>query len=389
MVGNAKHPRRGSTDSSMMPIPKRISWRVLMIAAAWIGSAGCAVSTQRQGADGAGAPVPAAPVAAVSPVQDAPLAVEDAPVVVVTPGVADGPVDSYVIGADDLLGISVYGESDLSNSQIVRPDGKIAFPLVGDVQASGLSPDELRERLTVQLARFVKNPRVTVIVEAYKSRRVSVVGEVQRPGVVPLAAQTSLLEAISRAGGVTDNADLEGAVLVRNGRIMPVNFEKLLRSGEVAQNNLLLQPADVVLIPNVAAKKVFVLGEVQRPLVAALKYHTNLVEAIAMAGGFTPNARKENVLVVRGGLGAPRILKIDVNAVTTGALEQNVALQPGDIVYAPRSVVGDVDRFFQHLTTWLQPIVLAETGIFLGPDVSSVLQNGRTLSGTNVSVAPQ
>ncbi len=360
-----------------------------MVAAAWVGSAGCGVPTQRQGADSGGAPAPAAPIAADRPVQAAPLVIEDAPTVVATPAVANGPVGSYVIGADDSLGISVYGESDLSNSQTVRPDGKIAFPLIGDVQASGLSPDELREQITERLARFVKNPRVTVIVEAYKSRRVSVVGEVQRPGVVPLAAQTRLLEAISRAGGITDNADLEGAVLVRNGRIMPVNFENLLRNGEVAQNNLLLEPADVVLIPNVAAKKIFVLGEVQRPLVASLKYHTNLVEAIAMAGGFTPNAHKENVLVVRGGLGAPRILKIDVNAVTTGTLDQNVALQPGDIVYAPRSLVGDVDRFFQHLTTWLQPIVLAETGIFLGPDVSSVLQNGRTLSGTGVSVSPQ
>src|SRR5512139_3054579 len=89
---NGQHPQPGSTDSSMMPIGKRTSSGVLMIAAAWIGSAGCAVPTQRQGADGAGAPVPAAPVAAVSPLQEAPSAVEDAPVVVAAPAVADGPV---------------------------------------------------------------------------------------------------------------------------------------------------------------------------------------------------------------------------------------------------------------------------------------------------------
>ncbi len=299
-------------------------------------------------------------------------------------------VRPYRIGADDELDISVYGEADLSKTQTVRPDGKIAFPLVGDVQAAGLTPDELRTRISDKLVKFVKNPRVTVIVAAYKSKRVSVLGEVKRPGVVPLSGNTTLLEGISRAGGITQDADLEGALLVRDGHVLPVNFEKLLRAGAVAENNLPLQPADVVLIPNVAAKKVFVLGEVQRPLVASLKYSTNVVEIIAMAGGFTRDAEKTNVLVVRGGLGNPTLLKVDVDAITkNGKLDQNLALRAGDIVYAPRSRIGDLDHFFQHISTWLQPIVLAETGIFLGPDVSSVLQNGRTVSGTAVSVNPK
>jgi len=375
-----------------MRASSKASWVAAIVAGLLLGGAGCAGRTQRVATESPGAPALASgqPAAAAVAVRPAPMITEDAPLPSPSPRSEGARPRSYRIGEDDELSISVYGESDLSKTQSVRPDGKIAFPLVGDIEASGLTPDELRGQLTQKLARFVRNPRVTVIVESYKSKRVSVLGEVKHPGIVPLTAKTSLLEGISKAGGVTENADLEGAMLVRQGHVMPVDFEKLLRGGEVAQNNLPLDPADVILIPNVAAKKVFVLGEVQRPLVAALKYRTSLVEVIAMAGGFTRDAEKKNVLVVRGGLGTPKIVKINVDAITNeGELDQNLPLQPGDIVYAPRTLVADVDRFFQHISTWLQPIVLAETGIFLGPDVYSVLTTGETTTNTAVSVNPQ
>ncbi len=283
------------------------------------------------------------------------------------------PHAAYEIGAADELDISVYGEPDLVTKQAVRPDGKIAFPLIGDVQASGRTPDELRRKITQDLARFVRNPRVTVIVSAYKSKKVSVLGEVRYPGVVPLSPDITLLEGVSRAGGVTENADLEGAMLVRNGRVLRVSFEKLLRAGDIEHNNVALESADVILIPNVAAKKVFVLGEVRQPLVTSLKYALNLVEIIAMAGGFTKDAEKKNVLVIRGGLGDPKILTVNVEAITRrGRIDQNIALRNGDIVYAPPSLIADVDRFFQHLTTWLQPIVMAESGVVLGLGTTAV-----------------
>jgi polysaccharide export outer membrane protein len=295
---------------------------------------------------------------------------------------------AYTIGADDELAVSVYGEADLSKTQTVRPDGKIAFPLIGDVQASGLTPDELREQITEKLAKFVRNPRVTVIVSAYKSKKVSVLGEVRYPGVVPLSFGTTLLEGISRAGGVTENADLEGALLVRKGHVVRVSFDKLLHGGDFDRNNLPLESSDFILIPSVAAKKVYVLGEVKRPLVTSLRYGVNLVEVIALAGGFTLEAERKNVLVIRGGLGDPTIMKVNVDAITKrGVVDQNLALKAGDIVYAPRSLIADVDRFFQHLSTWLQPIVMAETGIILGPSVKDVLTTG-TQTGTSVVVSP-
>ncbi len=328
----------------------------------------------QQSAPAVALPVHEIPLAAAEPIADAPAAdrTERA---------------TYRIGVDDELDISVYGESDLAETQSVRPDGKIAFPLIGDIRASGLTPDELREQMVRKLAKFVRNPQVTVIVSAYKSKRVSVLGEVLYPGVVSMSAPITLLEGISKAGGLTERADLEGSMLVRQGQVVPVNFEELMNGGDLARNNQPLQPADVILIPNITAKKVFVLGEVNRPLVTTTKYGVNLAELIAMAGGFTHDAERKNVLVVRGGLSHPTVLKIDVDAVARGE-NQNVALRPGDIVYAPRTLIADTAQFMAYLSNILQPIVLAETGIVLGPNVYSTLVHGRTQTPTGVVVSP-
>jgi protein involved in polysaccharide export with SLBB domain len=386
-------------------------------------------------------------------------------------GGAEAQMGSYRIGEDDELEISVYGDNDLSKTQAVRPDGKLAFPLIGDVQAAGLTPDELRARITEGVARYVRNPQVTVLVTKYLSRRVSVLGEVKTPGllrtssdltvleaisraggltdsanlqatvlvrngetrsvdlgrllrgdlsqnmvlqtndtlvvpdikekkvfvlgqvnkpeVVILRPEVTLVEAISRAGGVTSGADLPGALLVRAGRILPVNFDKLLRLGDVSQN-VLLAANDIVLIPDVKDRKVFVLGEVKKPLVVALQTGSTLVEAIASAGGFTADAQPKSVVVVRGGLGAPRLLTVDVLRVTRGKTADNVVLEPGDIVYVPSSFVSDVVKFFQTITTILTPLVLTATGIVLGSSAQAVLTGAAasTPVGAAVSVSP-
>jgi len=286
--------------------------------------------------------------------------------------------EEYRIGEDDELEISVYGDTDLVKTQTVRPGGKIAFPLLGDVQASGLTADELRERIGQGLSKYVVNPRVTVIITKYNSKQVVVLGEVKAPGVIRLSSDVNIIQAISRVGGNTDEADLRGALLVRDGQILAVDFERLLRQGDFS-HNLLLRPNDTILIPHIAAKKVFVLGEVTKPLVVQLKHGVTLIEAIVMAGGFTRDAELRDVLILRGGLGAPHILEVNLDAMTKkGHMAQNVLLQPGDIIYVPRTLIANVERFFERLRTILTPIVLAETGIALLPTVKSVFTRGET-----------
>src|SRR5206468_4712380 len=140
----------------------------------------------------------------------------------------------------------------------------------------------------------------------------------------------------------------------------PVNFEKLLQ-GDGSQN-VQVRPNDVVLVPNVKDKKVYVLGEVNRPTVVPLRSGLRLIESVSLAGGFTVNAAPRNVLLIRGGLGDPKIQTIDTNLITRkGSVSENVALQPGDIVYVPKSLIANVTKFFQDITTILAPFVLAES----------------------------
>lgn len=271
------------------------------------------------------------------------------------------PASEYVIGVNDLLQVSVYGYTDLAAAQAVRPDGKIAFPLIGSVQASGLTPERLQEEIAARLAEFVRQPRVTVIVAEYNSRRVISVGELNIPGIVPFGAEMSLVEGISLAGGLTANADLQGAMVVRNGKILPVNFERLLRQGDFA-HNVMLRPNDVILVPNVSARRIFVLGAVRDPQVVTAKFDVSLIEAIALAGGLTRDAEQKNILVVRGGLSEPDLIAVDLRDIAEkGDASKNLSLVPGDLVYVPRSTFADVVEFFNRIRDIVAPILLIES----------------------------
>lgn len=298
-------------------------------------------------------------------------------------------LSEYRIGKDDELDISVYGDDDLAKTQTVRPDGKIAFPLLEDIQASGATPEELREQLRQRLSRYLKNPHVTVIVSKYNSKQVFVLGQVKIPGVLLLSSDINVLQGIARAGGVTEEADLQGALLVRDAQVVPVNFDKLLRSGDFTQN-ILLRPNDTILIPNVSAKRVFVLGEVKQSLAIALKNPMTLIEAISMAGGFTSDVDSQNVVIVRGGLGADNILKVNVDDITEqGLMARNMPLQPNDIVYVPKSFIAEAGYFAENISKIITPIILTGFGISLYPTVESVITTGKSLQSTILIPQPR
>jgi polysaccharide export outer membrane protein len=297
-------------------------------------------------------------------------------------------LSEYRIGKDDELDISVYGDSELAKIQTVRPDGKIAFPLVGDIRASGATPDELREQVTQRLSKYLKNPRVTVIVSKYNSKQVFVLGQVKTPGVLLLSSDINVLQGVARAGGVTEEADLQGALLIRDAQVVPVNFDKLLRSGDFTQN-ILLRANDAILIPNVSAKRVFVLGEVKQSLAITLRHPVTIIEAISMAGGLTSDADSQNVVVVRGGLGADNILKLNVSDITgQGLVVKNMRLQPNDIVYVPKSFIAEVGYFAEKISKILTPIILAEFGISLFPIAREVIRTGNIPATTTIVPQP-
>ena len=157
----------------------------------------------------------------------------------------------YVIGPEDLLQISVWKNESLSRQLPVRPDGKVSMPLLHDIQASGLTPMQLRDKIAAALAEFMPNPEVSVTVLEVRSYRVSVLGEVQRPGVLQLKAPTTVLEAIALAGGFRDFASPSKIVIFRkNGQgTEKLRFNYNRAVGTAAEENLSLRSGDVVVVP--------------------------------------------------------------------------------------------------------------------------------------------
>ena len=150
-----------------------------------------------------------------------------------------------------MLHIAVWREPDLTATLPVRPDGKISLPLLNDVQASGLTPQQLADSLTEKLKKYVADPRVTVVVTQINSKRVYMVGEVFHPGPMPLIANMTVLQALSSAG-LNQFANTKRIYVLRteNGKQqkLPVNYRKLVK-GEQIEQNYLLQPGDEIVVP--------------------------------------------------------------------------------------------------------------------------------------------
>jgi polysaccharide export outer membrane protein len=157
----------------------------------------------------------------------------------------------YVIGADDVLKITVWKEPDLSEQLPVRPDGKISMPLLNDIPAAGLTPLQLKDSITEKLKKFIADPRVTVVVTAMNSQRVFVTGEVVHSGPVNLLPHMTVLQALSQAG-FTQFANLKAIYLLRseNGKQqrIPFNYKEVVK-GNHPEQNILLKPGDTLVVP--------------------------------------------------------------------------------------------------------------------------------------------
>jgi len=162
------------------------------------------------------------------------------------------PPPDYVIGADDVLAIMYWREKDLTTEVVVRPDGKISLPLLNDVQAAGLTPAQLRDRLTEEARRYVEDPNVTVVVHEIHSRNVYITGDIGHAGPYPLTGPMTVLQLIAVAGGLGTYADGKKIIIVRteNGRQVtyPFNYKDVVTRKSLKQN-IELKPGDTVIVP--------------------------------------------------------------------------------------------------------------------------------------------
>ena len=278
------------------------------------------------------------------------------------------------LGKGDVLSISVYDEPDLGVSGIpIRPDGRISFPLIGDVQAAGRSVEALTATVTERLSRFVIEPRVSVIVTELNSLNYTINGEVTKPGVYPLVTDVSLTQAIARAGGFkkgqfrsssVEVADLSTAFIAREGRVLPVDFTRLFRQGDL-RFDIALQDGDYINIPSGLSKEVYIVGEVNKPAQFAFREAMPMSRSLALAEGFTREADLSRVHIVRGSLSNPQLIVVDFKDVLQGRA-QDVPLEPNDIVYVPPTYLA---QWSQMLNQIVPTITAIQTGIILGNSV--------------------
>lgn len=158
----------------------------------------------------------------------------------------------YEIGPGDILNISVWKEPDVSGTVPVRPDGKISLPLLSEVPAAGTTPAKLAATITERLRQYLNDPRVTVIVTATNSRRIYLIGEVVRPGAIPMLPNMTVLQALSTAGGFSQFANVKKMYVLRveNGKQIkiPINYKAAI-SGQAPDQNAPLKAGDTVVVP--------------------------------------------------------------------------------------------------------------------------------------------
>jgi polysaccharide biosynthesis/export protein len=162
------------------------------------------------------------------------------------------PPAGYVIGPDDVLSIVIWREKEMSSEVVVRPDGKISLPLVNELQAAGLTPDQLRAEVEKAASKWVKEPDATVIVKTINSRKVSILGNVGKAGTYPLTGDMTVLQLIAQAGGLQEYADAKGITVMRkqDGRDVTLKFNyKDVVKGKNLQQNVSLKPGDTVIVP--------------------------------------------------------------------------------------------------------------------------------------------
>jgi polysaccharide export outer membrane protein len=220
-------------------------------------------------------------------------------------------VGEYTIGAGDVLLINVWGHEDLSREVVVSEKGTFSFPLIEGVEAAGLTIKELEAKLVRLLsAGYLVNPYVTIRVKGYESKKVYVLGEVRSPGTYSLDKETSLIEIISRTGGVSDGAGWIIEIVRPSGRlpgkpitpdeankedVIRVDVEGLL--GGRPEDNIKIEGGDTIFVPKAAYY--FIFGEVKNPGSYKLRRATTVLKGVIMAGGFTDKASKRRIKIRR------------------------------------------------------------------------------------------
>jgi protein involved in polysaccharide export with SLBB domain len=298
------------------------------------------------------------------------------------------PSGHFVLGPGDQLDLELTGNAASRATVTVGLDGKIYFSLLPGIDVMGLTVEQARARVEEELSKYVIQSKISMSLRVVDSKYVWLVGRMSRPGIYPMPGPMTLLEALTMAGGTAsmrssvstvDLSDLRHSFVMRQGRVLPVNFVSLLQEGDMSQN-IYLQPDDFVFIPSSLSQEVYVLGSVRSPSTVPFTDPMTLISAIAGANGPADEASLGHVAIVRGSLSQPQLIEVNYNAVIRGKAP-NITLEPGDIVYVPLSP-------YRYLTEYANLIVNTFAGTWTANMGSRAVLGSSGAVGVAVPVAP-
>ncbi len=282
---------------------------------------------------------------------------------------AGGP---YRVGPGDVLDIEV-AEVASSRSQItIMPDGMIYYDVAGGVNVTGKTLKEISHLLTEKLKSNYAAPVVTVNIASADSQRFWVLGQVRKPGAYPVTRPTSLVQALSLAGGLQSGqlnaqgdtqepVDLDRAILVRKGKLIPVNFKSLINEGDMSQN-VYVRGGDYVYLPSIQHRAVYVLGHVANPGPVYFDSDLSMVSALASAGGPKSDAVVTKALIIRGSLHTPKVAVVNYRDVVSGR-KSDVRLQGGDIIWVPKGVWSKLNEYVETVLVTAAQAVAVQEGL--------------------------
>ena len=268
----------------------------------------------------------------------------------------------YELGPGDIINVIVWDHPEITipagsyrsaeqSGTLVAEDGTIFFPFAGVVKVAGLTTREVRKLLAKRMASVIENVQLDVRIVSFRSKRVYVVGEVSKPGLQPIDdIRMTLVEAVNRAGGITEEADHGNVLLTRKGQTWRVDLQALYEEGDVSQN-VLLQPGDIINVPDRELNKVFVLGEVRNPGSFMMnKRRTTLAEALSDAGFVNQSTSDPAwVYVMRTDNGSSELFHLNARSPDALLLAERFPLLPRDVVYVDVAAVARWNRVVSNI----------------------------------------
>ncbi len=267
--------------------------------------------------------------------------------------------DTYVIGRDDILDITVWQSPDLTKSVTVLSDGTIEYPILGALQAEGATPTTLAKTISDKLAQgYVKEPKVNIAVKEYNSKKILVFGEVAKPGLYKLKGEVPVLELLFMVGGANSSAKRmtiirppangskkaapavasPGQEADQNASSTEIDLISLLSKGNLSQN-VLIKPGDTIYVSSGTGLRFYVLGQVANPGPYEWSQDITVLEAIKLAGGVKDKGAPNRIKVRKVYNGQKEDIKVNVLEIMKGKKKDDIVIKPGDTIIVPESWV--------------------------------------------------